>query len=189
MSLDRELPFYQLTDRIFFNVFRHEPHETIFPFFKKYYPHFTKKAEAGGWTMYPDIEIPKKYPIINSFQFFEHPLIDLKFDHGQFDFLSENTIGGERWSIRDFMLWFVFATKLDGETAFSTLSSLYEPISTSKKVFDFNGKKVGQFSVGEEMDVSGSIEFILTEHEIFPEKGKLLFRSGAVTYDEYMGGI
>lgn len=176
--------FRDVTDKMFLNILKHEPHDLVYPFINKYYPQFTVKRDSSGWTMYPDIEIPENYPVVNSFQFSRHPFFDVIFQEGQLDILSRNAIDGKPWSIRDFRLWFVFDNKADGQTAFNKLSEMFDPISKTKKIFEKGGRKVAQYSDHNEIEIVGTIEFILTEDELYPEKSKLFFRSGAMTYSE-----
>jgi len=168
---------------MFFNIYIHEPDTLVLPFIKKYYPHFTEKRDSSGWTMYPDIEIPEYYPVVNSFQFSKHPFFEPRFRVGQLDILSNNTKDGKPWSIRDSHLWFYFDNKQDAEAAFEKLCSMFGNASKVKKIFDKSGRKVAQYSIQDEIEIVGTVEFILTEDELYPEKCKLFFRMGAMTYE------
>ena len=71
-SFSQTSKFQEVTDKMFLNILKHEPDALVYPFIKQYYPQFTVKRDSSGWTMYPDIEIPENYPVVNSFQFSRH---------------------------------------------------------------------------------------------------------------------
>jgi len=46
--------FDKLADKMFFNIFIHQPDKLVIDFIKKYFPAFSTNPKRGGWTLYPN---------------------------------------------------------------------------------------------------------------------------------------
>jgi hypothetical protein len=185
-SFEQNSKVWALGEKMFFNIFNHNPDSSVYDFIKKYFPIYTEEPYQGGWTMYPPGPMPVYQSTMHSLLFTKHPYFDTKFREGRLDLLSKEK-EGEGPGLTDFHLWFFFDNKNDADEAFAKLSSMFEKLSIHKKIFNRDGRKVAHYSDGEEMGGMNTAEFILTTDELHENKYKLFFRLGAFTYLEENG--
>lgn len=175
--------FDELASRMFFNIFIHKPDNSVFDFVKRYFPYFTEKFEPGGWTMYPPGPIPEVIHTVHSLMFKKHPLFDAKFREGRLDIMASEEKDGRR-GVTDFELWFMFDTKKEATNVFEKLSTMFDTLSSSKKITKIKGKIIAQYSNQPDLEDANGIFFVLTKDELYDEKYKMLVKFGSFNYLE-----
>jgi hypothetical protein len=175
--------FDEVSNRMFFNIFLHKPDSSVFAFIKRYFPYFTEKYEPVEWTIYPPGPIPEVINTIHSLMFKEHPFFDAKFREGRLDIMASEESDGRR-GVTDFQLWFMFDTKKEANNAFKKLSTMFDTLSSNKKVTKIGDKTIAQYSNQADLEDANGIFFILTKDELYENKYKMLVRFGSFDYLE-----
>jgi len=109
-SFGQNSKVWVLGEKMFFNIFNHNPDSSVYDFIKKYFPIYTEEPYQGGWTMYPPGPMPVYQITMHSLLFTKHPYFDAKFKEGRLDLLSKEK-EGEGPGLTDFHLWFFFDNK------------------------------------------------------------------------------
>jgi hypothetical protein len=174
----------ELAYKMFFNIFLHRPDSMVYDFVKTHFPEFTETPVKADWTIYPPGHDSLPVPIETSYSltFKSHPYFKAAFKEGKFELLA---IGAKGYQERfnGCKLWFMFDSKAAADKAFKILSVMFEPVSSSKKLWLNNEIKVAEYSSEKKFNPLDAVEFILAKDELYNGKYKILFRIGAFTFD------
>jgi hypothetical protein len=143
-SFGQSNKFYELADKMFFNIFAHKPDSSVLFFIEKYFPAFSKEFRPGGWTVNP-ADPPELQSTVHSLIFTHHPYFNAKFKEGRLELFSSETKNG-RPGITDFQLWFMFDTKKDASDAFAKLSDMFNNLSKRKNIVEKDGKIIAEYT-------------------------------------------
>ncbi len=168
--------FDTLTNDILLRIRTYETESATKNFLKKYIPFLAEKpTQIGGWTAYPLLEdnIPT-YTIGHSIFFLKHPYIDFGVTECRLDFLTNeksNKING----YKTYFITFLFDSKRKAVKSFKTLCSAYDKLSGSKNIKTKAGKKIAFYKNIDKGNLFQSVEFILTQDDLFDNKYKIIF--------------
>jgi len=174
--------FEKLKQEMFFNIYAFNPDSSVIDFVQKYYPIFCSPPERHEWAIYPpEEEVPQFMNTVHSLIFKQHPFFECKFREGRLDFITSETKNGGRGP-QGLRLWFMFDSKTDALVAFNKLKSNFNKVSTIKKITQKNGRIIANYTDKEILLRTNSVEFILTNDELYDNKYKIMFRIGSFTY-------
>lgn len=181
-SFSQMSSFDILKEKMFFNIFINKPDTVVANFISKYFPGFCSPPINNNWAIYPKEEDLYQIERTEHSLFFNyHPFFNCKFKLGKLEFSSTEGKGFQR-GVSDFKLWFMFDSKTDALDAFNKLKDMFDEVSHAKKIFKKSNKLIAQFTDEANLNRANSVEFILTEDELYDNKYKIMFRIGSFTY-------
>jgi len=163
-----------LKNEMFFNILVFDPDSSVIDFVRKYFPIYCSMPKPGKWTIYP-AEPTKFMKTAHSLFFIQHPHFHAKFREGKLDFISLETNDTGR-SIQFLQLWFMFDSKNDAMIAFKELSAMFNKVSKEKKITEEKDKIIASYTDQDHLSRSNSVQFVLTNDELYENKYKMLLR-------------
>lgn len=181
-SVAQDSKIDELSNKLFFNIFIHQPDSSVYDFVKTHFPVFTEPLQKSEWTIYPPSDtFPIPMETTYSLTFKSHPYFKASFTEGRLDLLASEAKGYQA-RIRGFQLWLLFDSKTAAEKAFKLLSEMFAPLSKSKNIWSAKGRKIAEYCDKEVFNYMDAVQFVLTKDELYENRYKIFFRNGAFTY-------
>ena len=167
--------FEELVDKIFFKIMSYQSDSTTLKFIKKFVPQLATKPKPGGWTVYPpNMDTTPRYLVLHSLYFTKHPYLDFNFREGRLDIFTQERFA-KLAGLYDIDIWLMFDKIEDANLAFDKLTKLFGSASTTKNIFQGKSKTIASFEDSTSRRFPNSIQFVLTQDELYDNKYKIFF--------------
>jgi hypothetical protein len=152
--------FDTLQNALMFNIYSGAPDSIVFPFLKNHFPYLTKKAEPGGWTIYPPGPQPIPLQGMHSLKIDHHPFIKHKHSGAQLDVLTQEWQEGSP-GIERVRIWIYFPDMQDAKTACDSIVTEFR--NTGAYIENITKKKIERINIRKNAndEYAGSLSLLI----------------------------